>query len=235
MSRIAGWADAPLTTEAREEAADLGKGLRAAGIQLDAAASADTLRHVNSLDIALASGEYELNPAHDARFREIAFGSLEGVTMGEYLTAMADARGYENVEALQADLANINTLDLLDSTPEASARYIKDQGWEEYEFFAETSGDVQERAVEALNEMAEKQAEEGGGSVLILSSGATITCVLSALGQERMENPDNLAVSELTYDSGQWEIKTINDKSYVEAGAVSRSSAPSAQSEESGR
>lgn len=87
---------------------------------------------------------------------------------------------------------------------------------------AETSTDLTDRAVEALNDIASEREAAGGGNVLVVSSGITISLALEELGADMSgvtKGIENAAVSELTYDGGEWTVDTVNDLSYVEAGA----------------
>lgn len=211
LERVQGWSDSPLTEEGRQVAEHLGAGLAESGIDLEAAYSADMVRHWETVSIALDEVGYDGEAVRDERLREISFGKYEGGDGFEMWNDIAVELGYANVGELFEDPA----FDM-GTALDAMARLSEGSGLK-----AETSGEVADRALAALEEIAAKQSKKGG-DVLVVSSGLTILSALDALGadlSEVVEGIENGAVSELVYQGGSWTVRTVNDLSYVEAGS----------------
>ncbi|KRC60976.1 hypothetical protein ASE14_08465 [Agromyces sp. Root81] len=212
LERAQGWSDSPLTEEGRLSAEHLGEGLAESGVKFEAAYSADMVRHWETVSLALDELGAKRAATRDERLREISFGKFEGAKNMEMWSAIATELGYANVGELFAD-PNFDFMAGLS----AVARLNEGSG-----LVAETPEQVAARAVEALDEIAAKQSADGGGEVLVVSSGITIMLALGTLGADLSEitnGIENGAVSELVYDRGEWTIKTVNDLSYVEAGS----------------
>lgn len=210
LERAQGWADSPLVGDGEEVAEDLGIGLAEAGVEFDAAYSADMVRHFSTAEIVLDAIGQDIEPTRDERLREVAFGRFEGAGNDEMWSFAAEELGFADVGAM---FGSVEFTEALDAVATASA---------DTDLPAETSAVVGERAVAALEDIAEQAAEDGGGDVLVVSSGITITLALGMLGADLSgitSGIDNAAVSELVYDDGEWTVETVNDLSYVEAGA----------------
>ncbi|MGW8481892.1 histidine phosphatase family protein [Microbacterium sp. NPDC055903] len=213
LDRAQGWADSPLVAAGEADAEDLGLGLDAAGIEFDAAYSADMVRHFDTASLALQAGGSDLEPVRDERLREISFGRFEGASNGEMWDFAASAMGYADTAAMFADAGGFSFTDALDAIATGS---------EGTDLTAETSADVAGRALAALEEIAERATEDGDDDVLVVSSGITIMTVLGALGTDLSSvttGIENAAVSVLVCDDGEWSVESVNDLSYVEAGA----------------
>ncbi|MGX5697553.1 histidine phosphatase family protein [Agromyces soli] len=211
LGRVQGWSDSPLTDDGREVASHLGLGLAEAGVGFEAAYSADMVRHYETATLALDALGYDGEPSRDARLREISFGKYEGGDGMEMWNDVAVAMGYANVGEMFSDPA----FDM-NAALEAMAGLSGGSGLK-----AETPGEVADRALAALNDIAAAQSKKGG-DVLVVSSGITIIAVLDALGadlSEVVEGIENGAVSELVYRNGAWTVRTVNDLGYVEAGS----------------
>ncbi len=208
-----GWADSPLIEAGEADAENLGKGLAAADIEFDAADSADLVRHVSTASLALEAAGSELVPVRDERLREISFGRFEGATNNAMWEYAATALGYADTAAMFADPEGFSFTDALDAIATAS---------DGTELTAETTADVAERALASLTEIAETSSAAGDENVLVVSSGITIMVALGALGADLSavtSGIENAAVSKLVYDDGEWTVESVNDLSYVEAGA----------------
>ena len=83
---------------------------------------------------------------------------------------------------------------------------------------AETFHQVQERAVAALTEIAEKNP---GKTVVITTHGVTIRCMLSKLLDISLNDTEtvpifhNTGIAHLTYDNGRFTVDTINDAEHL--------------------
>jgi len=213
LERAQGWADSPLVEAGEEDAEHLGEGLKAAGIDFEAVYSADMVRHFDTARLALDAAGSELVPIRDERLREVAFGEFEGADNEEMWNYAAKALGYADMGAMFSDYESFEFNDALDAIAAAS---------DDSELTAETAQDVAERAFESLSDIAEAGVEAGGGDILVVSSGITIMSVLGLLGADLSgvtTGIDNAAVSKLVYLDGAWTVESVNDLSYVEAGA----------------
>jgi len=209
--RVQGWADSPLTRVGEEVAVDLGEGLAAEDVELEAAYSADMVRHHSTAALALEGAGQDLEPVRDERLREIAFGSFDGGSNDEMYTAAAGVLGYADQGEMFASLGpDLSFDDVLEAIAASNA---------DDDLPAETPADVSERALAALTDIAGAQQEAGGGDVLVVSSGITISLVLAELGAEVTGQIANAAVSLLVYEDGAWRVDSVNDLRYVEAGA----------------
>lgn len=200
--RMQGWSDSPLTESGVADATHLGLGLAKAGVKFKAAYSADMLRHFQTVSLALTALRDKDAPVRDERLREMAFGKFEGATQKEAIVAAAP---YMN--------GSTDPMALFEALVKANG---------DSPLVAETYQQVGARATAALNDIATAQAKKGGGNVLVVSSGITIMAVLAQLGADTSSltaGIENAAVSKLVYKNGTWTVASMNDTSYVEAGA----------------
>lgn len=109
--------------------------------------------------------------------------------------------------------------DISHETPELMKAFIADQeNW--YLEGAETYMQVQERAYEALCELA---AAHEGKCLAIASHGITIRCILSRISGISINDGVNLpvfgntAVTRLLYDNGSFTIDYMNDSSHLDS------------------
>ena len=92
-NRFTGWIDIPLTDAGREEAADAGRKLKAAGITLDEAFTSVLNRAIDTLTICLDAGEYgELPTVKDQALNERHYGDLQGLNKAETALQFGDAQ-----------------------------------------------------------------------------------------------------------------------------------------------
>lgn len=214
LDRAQGWADSPLVHSGEEDAVNLGEGLKEAGVDFELAYSADMVRHFDTAELALEAAGSSLLPERDDRLREIAFGRFEGAPNEEMWNFAAQQLGYADMGAMFADFGNFSFNDALDAIATGS---------DGTDLTAETSREVGERALASLEDIAEAGVKAGGGDILVVSSGITIMGVLGALGADLSgvtSGIDNAAVSKLVYEDGTWTVESVNDLSYVEAGAA---------------
>lgn len=211
LERVQGWSDSPLTEPGVTVARHLGLGLARTGVRIDAVHCADMVRHFQTASTVLEAYGSDLEPVRDARLREISFGSNEGETNEAYWHRIAESLGYASQEELF-------------SSPDFDMTVALDAGAalsDGTELPAERAAECAQRAVESLEEIARAHSRTGG-TVLAVTSGLTIYLALDALGADLSAVTGgfhNASVSTLTYQEGSWSIGTVNDLSYVEAGA----------------
>lgn len=214
LDRVQGWADSPLTDPGSEVAKQLGTGLAKAGIEFGGAYCADMVRHYTTAHDALDTAGSSLEPERDERLREMAFGPFEGDRNAVMWDAIAEDQGYADQKALMADMGKLDYLDVLDSIAVVAG---------DTDLPVETSADVSERALKALDAIGAAQTKAGGGNVLVVSSGITIMCVLTTLKADLSNvhgGIENAAVSTLVYEAGTWKATSVNDTHFVEEGAA---------------
>ncbi|KJL36302.1 histidine phosphatase family protein [Microbacterium azadirachtae] len=211
--RVQGWIDSPLISAGEQTATDLGEGLAAKDVSFASAYSGDMLRHYATATGALAGMKSDLTPVRMPGLREMAFGSWEGELGTVLWQNVAERSGFADEAALKASpdydfLKSLDTIATMNAKPELTA---------------ETCDQVAERMFGALTEIAEKQSADGGGNVLVVSSGISIMCGLSTLTDDLpafIGGIKNGSVSQLEYRKGTWTVKSVNDLSYVETGAA---------------
>ena len=214
MDRVQGWADTPLTPAGVEVAEYLGAGLKAERIEFKAAYSSDLGRARQTARIVLdAKGQNDMIVTEVPQIRETNFGSYEG----EYNTRMwNDAALYlhyksykDMMVALEKDPTKLK--DMVDSFKALETLGI-----------GEDYNDVKTRGQKAIIEIAEKEAANGGGNILMVGHGMSIGIFLSDLDSYG-KKPDaghmgNAAVCKVIYKDGKFTLESFGDMSYVEKG-----------------
>jgi probable phosphoglycerate mutase len=209
--RVQGWSDAVLTPEGEEVVASAAEGL--ADVEFEAAYSSDSGRAVQTADFILeantASGELELQ--RDSRLREFNFGTYEGDLNETMWTDIAESQGLTLEEFMEQMTPEgfANSVAALDAAdPEAEGNWPA----EDYET-------ITARLTEAVNEIAENEAEDGGGNVLIVSHGLSITALVDVLVPDFEIPPGgvtNASATIITYEDGEFAMQAFNDMSHVE-------------------
>lgn len=83
-NRFTGWIDIPLTDAGREEAADAGRKIKAAGITLDVAFTSVLVRAIDTLTVCLdAAGFPDIPVTKDQALNERHYGDLQGLNKDE--------------------------------------------------------------------------------------------------------------------------------------------------------
>lgn len=214
MDRVQGWADTPLTPAGVEVAEFLGKGLQAEGIDFKRAYSSDLGRARQTARIVLdAKGQQNMSVIEVPGMRETNFGSYEG----EYNTRMWNDAAlylhYTSYKNLMADLEkDPSKLKEMVNTFKALETLGIGEGYE----------DVKARGQKAIREIAEKEAADGGGNILLVGHGMSIGIFLSDL-DDSGKKPDaghmgNAAVCKVIYKDGKFTLESFGDMSYVEKG-----------------
>lgn len=214
MDRVQGWADTPLTPAGVEVAEFLGKGLAKEGITFKAAYSSDLGRARQTARIVLDSkGQEDMPVIEVPQVRETNFGSYEG----EYNIRMWNDAAlylvYKSQKDLMKDMAKDPTLlsKMVDSFAAIETLGI-----------GEDYNTVKERGQKAIREIAEKEATNGGGNILLVGHGMSIGIFLSDLDSSG-KKPDashmgNAAVCKVIYKDGKFTLESFGDMSYVEKG-----------------
>lgn len=214
MDRVQGWADTPLTPNGVEVAEFLGKGLKAEDINFKAAYSSDLGRARQTAKIILKTkGQGEMTITEVPQIRETNFGSYEG----EYNKRMwNDAALYLHfksyTELMDAVDKDVNKLkDMIDAFKALETLGV-----------GEGYMDVKTRGQKAIREIAEKEAANGGGNILIVGHGMSIGIFLSDIDSYGKKSSGwhmgNAAVCKVIYKDGKFTLESFGDLSYIEKG-----------------
>ncbi|MGN6220717.1 MAG: histidine phosphatase family protein [Microbacterium sp.] len=201
LKLVQGWSDAPLTDEGVAVATRVGKNLGAEIGKLDAAYSADMVRHYETATLMLQGAGSKLSAVRDGGLRELNFGGWEGSKQSAMQGAVF---GYLGQHGLDFTLENMT--DAIVATNPAPA------------LPAEDCDQVSDRMQASLDAIAADAAKHRDDKVLVVSSGLSISCLLVDLGAEdRLPEGGiaNGAVNLLTYKAGVWTVQTVNDTHYA--------------------
>lgn len=214
MDRVQGWADTPLTPAGVEVAEYLGAGLKAEGIDFKAAYSSDLGRARQTARIVLDSkGQTDMKVTEVPQVRETNFGSYEGEfnpRMWNDAALYLHYKSYkEMMVALEKDPTKLK--DMVDAFKALETLGI-----------GEDYNTVKARGQKAIREIAEKEAANGGGNILLVGHGMSIGIFLSDLDSYG-KKPDaghmgNAAVCKVIYKDGKFTLESFGDLSYVEKG-----------------
>ncbi|MFE6997287.1 histidine phosphatase family protein [Microbacterium sp. NPDC057659] len=195
--RIQGWADSPLTEAGVDVARKVGRNLAAEIGGFDAAYSADMTRHFDTASGILSAAGSPHTATRIAGLREVAYGGWEGEKQS---TAYPTLFGAVKGDTL-ADL--IDAFGTTNPVPSAAT-----ESWQE----------VADRMNAALTSAVtdRRLPMRHGGSILAVSSGMSIMCLLESLGAEVPEPLENGAVSRIVYARGVWSVEKVGDTSYAE-------------------
>lgn len=212
LERVQGWSDTPLTTDGIEIAEFCGKGL--SDIPFDRGYSSDLSRAKKTLEIMLNQNEYEIpNMVERIGLRELCFGDFEGGFDEERKVACSKVLlGELNMPLLREKLKSneIHPRQMMNATASTDRSG-----------YAETYETVQKRAVETMHEIAEELQKQGGGNILIVSHGVTISTILESFQgdqPEDMRTMKNASVSVIKYDNNSFFIEEAATMKYVEKG-----------------
>lgn len=214
LDRVQGWADTPLTPAGIEVAEYLGEGLKLEGVDFKAAYSSDLGRARQTARIVLDSkGQKDMNIIEVPGVRETNFGSYEGDTNHRMWTDAALYLHYKSQKELMAAMAK---------NPEVLQQAMSAFKALDTLGMGEDYMDVKTRGQKAIREIAEKEAANGGGNILLVSHGMAIGNFLSDIDSSGKKAPvghmGNAAVSKLIYKDGKFTLESFGDMSYVEKG-----------------
>ena len=212
--RVQGWSDAVLTPAGIEVAEYLGAGLKEKKIKFSAAYSSDSGRSIQTADIVLEkTGQKAVPLKTDWRLREFNFGTYEGDLNHTMWTDIAKSQG-KTLEEWQA--AGISPKDFANSV----AALDKGRDPEGLNWPAEDYETITKRLKAGIDEIVKESARKGGGNVLIVSHGLSITALVNTLDPE-LNVPaglKNASVTKVIYKNGKYVIKEVGDMSFVELG-----------------
>lgn len=214
MNRVQGWADTPLTPEGVKVAEYLGKGLKAEDVEFKRAYSSDLGRARQTARIVLDSkGQSEMQIIEVPAVRETNFGSYEG----EYNPRMwNDAALYLHYKSYQ------DLMEDMSKDPSILEKMVNSFKALETLGIGEDYNQVKRRGQKAIREIAENEAANGGGNILLVGHGMSIGIFLSDLddygNKPNAGHMGNAAVCKVVYKDGKFTLESFGDLSYVEKG-----------------
>ncbi len=223
--RTQGWSDAVLTPAGEQIVKQTGAGLM--NVDFDAAYSSDLGRAVQTAELILGENlvSDDVEVTKDERLREVNFGTFEGATTLEMLQGCAEFAGIPLEE-----YAKVPFPTHIDYMAGADAQRVEEHRIEEgltveesaaLNWPAEDYQTLIDRSVEGINDIAETTSENGGGNVLVVSHGITMSAMVSEIAPDAEMPPygfSNASVTVLKYKDGEYTVETINDMSYAKNG-----------------
>lgn len=224
--RVQGWSDAVLTPQGTEVVEAAGCGL--ADVPFSAAYSSDLGRAVQTANIIIDSNKAseDLVVVTDDRLREFNFGTWEG----EYNHTFWEAIAADQGKTLDEFLAAVDPEEFANSAARLDATNPESvNNWP-----AEDYDTIEKRLSEGINEIAQTEADNGGGNVLLVSHGLALGALLKGIVPD-FTMPEgglkNASVSIVTYKDGEYTVETVNDMQYVEACTPAESPEPTDSAE----
>lgn len=214
-----GWSDAPLTPAGIEVAEDVGKGI-GDNIRFDRVYSSDSGRALETTELLLKNAKQDVPITKEKRIREYNFGTFEGSSGGEMISAIAEDRkiSAEEYTKILDDKGFIDmTKELSNDLAVVDKKNVKEgENWP-----AENYETVAKRGKEAVDEIVSEAQKNGDKSILVVSHGMTIATILSEMDESIVEDfprsgLENASISKAIYKDGKWEVESVNDMSYLE-------------------
>ncbi|WP_076459484.1 histidine phosphatase family protein [Limosilactobacillus caccae] len=218
MQRVQGSSDFPLTKNGIKVANDLGYGLK--GIKFKHAYTGNLTRQEVTAEHALKySGNKDTKITTTPKLREGGYGSFEGDSIEADNQKIANVYGYSDGKQFQEQTGKdywnrlqdaYHTLDKQNSENTKLAKSDR----------AESSKQVQNRMNSELLHIAKTTQKQGGGNVLVVSSGMSINEYLSTISDKYEGKPmQNAAVTKLVYKNGKLHVQgPIGTLHYVNKG-----------------
>ena len=196
MDRVQGWADSPLTPAGVEVAEDLGRGLQ--DTTFVAIYTSDSGRARETADLVMKFNKHKdgVCRGETTDLREWHFGAFEGdfnAAMGAAIMKVTGAKTKEEMFS-QPIPAMADAIAASDTSKVA-------EDWK------------------AIEKIATETAEKGGGNVLVVCHGLTISAITEVFDPSQAKaGLHNASVTKLVYKDGKYSITSFNDMEYVEQG-----------------
>jgi probable phosphoglycerate mutase len=166
------------------------------------------------VDIILAAkGQADLLPVEVDGFREAGFGSFESGKNLRMWESAAYYLHYKSAEAMYNDVVagKVTFRTILNAIKELD-RFDMAESYEQ----------VEQRTQASLRAIAEKEAQEGDGNILVIAHGMSIVAMLLSLGGDKLlrGHLENAAVCKVVYENESFTVESMNDLSYAERGRL---------------
>lgn len=208
LDRVQGWADTPLTPDGIEVAENLGKGLLKEDIEFVSAYSSDLGRAKETAKTVLKSMENKEQTIEElTELREACYGQFEGDFNKNMMAAIVKENKFDSPE----ELTNLG-MEMWELSADTLAKIDSLK-------MAETAKTIKDRMRKGITQIAKETEENGGGNVLVVGHGMSISLLLSELSDLPFEGHlPNASVSKITYKDGKLEVESIGDESYIDIG-----------------
>lgn len=219
MMRVQGWSNFPLTKNGVKVADDLGRGLK--NTKFKAAYTGDLTRQtVTAQEVLKYSGNKHVSVNQNKDLREGGYGSFEGDSIAADNNKIAGVYGYKTGDEFMQKTGKDYWNQLQDAYHKLDTQNSQDTKLVKADR-AESAKEVQQRMTTELNHIAKTTSKDGGGNVLVVSSGMSINEYLSTMSKKYEGKPlKNAAVTKLVYKNGKLQVSgPIGTLSYVDKGA----------------
>jgi probable phosphoglycerate mutase len=201
MDRVQGWADSPLTPAGVEVAEDLGRGLQ--DTVFTAIYTSDSGRARETADLVMAFNKHNANVMRSETkdLREWYFGSYEGDFNKTAIAASVKSAGNKPMGEL--------------TVPEMADNIAASDP----ENLAEDWSAIETRLKRAIEKITTEAVEAGGGNILVVCHGLTISSIVQLLDPAQAKpGLHNASVTKIIYKDGKYSVVSFNDMQYVEKG-----------------
>jgi len=199
--RIQGWSNAPLTDHGKEDVRRCGRGLK--DVKFNAVYTSDLSRTQETATIILEeNGQIEtMNMIQMPEFREVFFGSMEGMFGSEAYEEVRKYLGYDTKKEMFKNTTVPERMDAFRAVdPEKHA--------EDFMMFWS-------RVEKGLLKLIDRHRDTGE-KILLVAHGGTIRYILQNLVPD-LDNPKallNASVSVAKYQDGMFHLERYNDVSH---------------------
>ncbi|UQS81491.1 histidine phosphatase family protein [Bombilactobacillus folatiphilus] len=215
-----GWSDYPLTNNGKQGAKALGLGLKK--VKFQSAYAGNLTRQEETAQGALKySDNKKVKLQTKPDLREDNYGSYEGrPDMKESVVKIAKYYGYPNVQTFTKKTGKQVMQKMQDGYYQLDKENELQTDLKPRDR-AESSKQVQKRMTDVLTQIAQHQKKNGGGNVLVVSSGMSIDQFLSAerIPEYQGKSLDNDSVTKLVYKNKKFKLQgKIGSTKYYDAG-----------------
>ncbi|MEO5291207.1 histidine phosphatase family protein [Limosilactobacillus allomucosae] len=218
MQRVQGSSDFPLTKNGIEVANDLGYGLK--GIKFKHAYTGNlTRQEVTAQHVLKYSNNKGTKITTTPKLREGGYGSFEGDSIAADNQKIANVYGYQDGKEFQQATGKDYWNKLQDAYYKLDSENSQNTNLAKSDR-AESDKQVQKRMSSELLHIAKTTQKQGGGNVLVVSSGMSINEYLSTMTNKYEGKPmQNAAVTKLVYKNGKFKVQgPIGTLHYVNKG-----------------
>lgn len=200
--RMQGWSNAPLTKEGEEEVRRSGQGLF--DINFNAVYTSDLTRTIDTANLVLSENKngddlvIEVMP----EFREVFFGSFEGMGIDEVNEIVAKSQGFDSVERFYDET----------TLPERMNAFREACSYGHAEDFMTFWLRIEQGLLDIVN-----RHKDTDDTVLVVVHGLVIRYMMMSLVAETEKHPEYLANASITrvqYRSGRFIVDAYNDTSH---------------------
>lgn len=200
--RMQGWSNAPLTDEGVKEVHRSGKGL--ADVKFDAVYTSDLTRTIDTANIVLSENHNGKDLVIEVKpeFREVFFGSFEGLP-GDYVQkVVAKSQGYDSVTKFFEET----------TLPERMNAYREADEYGHAEDFMTFWSRIERGLLDIVDR--HKDTDE---TILVVVHGLVIRYMMMSLVADLEREPDfltNASITRVQYRKGKFIVDSYNDSSH---------------------